>query len=194
MAIVHPSWWQRYGQPPALKAGPYFFMDTAFKTGKHNDYSVVAVWGIGTDGHFYVLHLWRGQATFPNLRRKTAAMAERWRPEAIYIEDAASGQSLLQAFYEEGLPVVAYRPERDKVSRLHSVSPFIEAKRVFLPESGTEGAEWVEGFVYEHTAFPFGEHDDQVDTTAMALLVLAQRRGFEEFTPEVLEAYEDLGL
>jgi phage terminase large subunit-like protein len=48
----------------------------------------------------------------------------------------------------------------------------VEARRCFLPES--DEADWVDTFITEHAAFPSGKHDDMVDTTSLALGVLAQ--------------------
>ena len=66
---------------------------------------------------------------------------------------------------ESGLPVIPVRVDTDKVSRAAAVTPYVEARRVFLPED----APWVGGFVDEHADFPAGVHDDIVDTTSMAL-------------------------
>jgi predicted phage terminase large subunit-like protein len=41
----------------------------------------------------------------------------------------------------------------------------VEGGRCSVPES----APWLDDWLTEHERFPFGAHDDQVDTTSMAL-------------------------
>jgi predicted phage terminase large subunit-like protein len=53
----------------------------------------------------------------------------------------------------------------DKVVRMSAQTARIEGGRVHLPES----ASWLQDFRSEMTAFPYGRHDDQVDSLAQAL-------------------------
>ena len=95
--------------------------------------------------------------------------------DRIIIEDKASGQSLIQDLRAETrLPVIALRPEADKLTRMSTASPAIEAGRVFLPEV----ADWLEEYEAEMAIFPNGAHDDQVDMTSQFLRwATAKRRG-----------------
>jgi len=52
------------------------------------------------------------------------------------------------------------------VSRAEAVSPLFEAGKVLLP-AGRPG--WLEPWIEEHANFPRGRHDDQVDSTSLAL-------------------------
>lgn len=56
-------------------------------------------------------------------------------------------------------------PTVDKVSRAKSITPFLEAKRCDL----LEGEEWIDDYLGELGGFPNTAHDDQVDTTVMAV-------------------------
>ena len=50
------------------------------------------------------------------------------------VEDAASGQSLIQALQKETrLPILPVKPLGDKLARASAVSPLVESGRVFLP-------------------------------------------------------------
>lgn len=164
-AIIRREWWRSYRQLPEMDHVIQIW-DTAFKAKETSDWSVCATWGSGSDG-YYLIDLWRDRVTFPDLKRKAAMLYEQRRPDAVVIEDAASGQSLIQELKRETkIPIIAYKPDKDKVARVNAVTPIIEAGRAFLPES----ASWLAGFIEEHTQFPNGAHDDQVDTTSMALL------------------------
>jgi predicted phage terminase large subunit-like protein len=102
---------------------------------------------------------------FPELKRRVVELAGLWHPHAVLVEDAASGQSLLQELKKEPLPILALKPDSDKLSRAHAVTPLIEAGRVLLPES----APWLDTLVDELSSFPNAPHDDIVDSLTQAL-------------------------
>lgn len=115
----------------------------------------------------------RGRYSYPTLREIVMQLCERWRPSAVLIEDAASGQSLIQELSSgSALPVKPVRPDGDKLARAHTVVPSWEAHRVFAPK----GAPWLAEFLEELHAFPKAPHDDQVDAFAQGARYLLQQR------------------
>jgi predicted phage terminase large subunit-like protein len=163
-AIFRKEWWREYAGPVECYR-TIFSLDCAFKTGQSNDFSVIAIVGESRDG-YYVRHVSRARWEFPELKRQAIALAEIWKPHAVLIEDAASGQSLIQALKAETrLPILPVKPQGDKVSRAHATSPLIESGRVFLPAE----APWLADFVDEMTSFPQSSHDDMVDAITQAL-------------------------
>jgi predicted phage terminase large subunit-like protein len=84
----------------------------------------------------------------------------------VLIEDKASGTQLIQELIREGLyAVTRYRPQSDKVMRMHAQTAMIENGFVRVPEK----APWLAQYLNELTVFPNGRHDDQVDSTAQLL-------------------------
>jgi len=186
----HAAWWNRYNPHAAPRmADAAIFVDSAFKEGVKNDYSVFAVWGTPGDGRYYVLDVWRNRVEFPELIQagydvwaKWAAILGRGLP--LVVEDKASGQSAIQVWRRPGmrqdgtvrpaLPVIPHPVPsgESKESRAEGVSHLVESGLVFLPDQ----APWVADFVSEHNRHPLAEHDDQVDTTAMALVRLSRRK------------------
>jgi hypothetical protein len=82
------------------------------------------------------------------------------------IEDKASGTQLIQELTREGLyAVTRYKPQFDKVMRMHAQTAMIENGFVRVPEK----APWLAEYLNEMTVFPNGRHDDQVDSTAQML-------------------------
>lgn len=166
-------------------------MDSAFKEGVANSYSVVSVWGevdyIGRRW-YALLDVWRNRVAFPALQGAAYALWDKWtticRGQNIaplfVIEDKASGQSLLQQLAVPrpgaGGPVLTlpYKPPTGstKESRADSVMPVFRAGTVLLPES----APWLSDWIAEHLDFPASAFNDQVDTTSMALDVLYNKR------------------
>ena len=181
--LIRSHWWQTY--PKDMKPEKFNSLiiaaDTAFKAGQDNDYSVMLVMGLDTNGDIYIVDNHRGKYEFPELKRKMIQINNLWRGRGlrgIYIEDKASGQSLIQELKREsGVSIIPYRVSNDKVSRLTAVLPLIEGGRVFLPE----GASWLDDFYAECQAFPSGTHDDQIDALSIGLDVLARTPSTGEY-------------
>jgi predicted phage terminase large subunit-like protein len=158
----------------------YQSLDTAFKEGEENDYSVLQTWGL-TDNGFYLISQMRERLEFPELERRSIILINQFKPNAVLVEDKASGQSLLQVLRKKtALPIKPIKVDRDKVARLNATSGFIENGRVFLPE----GEMWVDDYVTELTTFPAGAHDDQVDATTQFLMEVALRREVKHNIPQ----------
>lgn len=168
--IFKVDWWKYWRGWENRDTWPKFSrivqsIDTAFKTGQENDFSVIATWGEGADG-YYLIDLFKAKLEMPDLRRAVVSQANKYRPHAILIEDKASGQSLLQDLRRDTrLPVIAVPVNRDKVARANEVTPTVEAGRCFLPEGHPETA----NFVLSHAQFPNAKNDDDVDTTTQVL-------------------------
>ena len=157
-AIFKRDWFKQYGGPLEVTR-TIFSLDTAFKAGQSNDYSVITIISVAKTG-FHIRLVSRGRWEFPELKAQVVALADIWRPTAVLVEDAASGQSLIQALKAETrLPILPVKPQGDKVSRAHAVSPLVESGRVVLPES----APWLNDFIEDVISFPAAPHDDQVD-------------------------------
>ena len=174
------DWW-RYADPLPPATGEVIqFWDTAFKTGQDNDYSACAT--MYPAAASYVLReMWRDRLEFPDLVRSVISQAERHQPARIYIEDAASGQSLIQSLQTSTrLPIVPVKVDADKVSRANAITGQNEAGNVLLPSR----APWIPDFLDETTAFPNGANDDQVDAYVGALTQLAVKPVWDATIPD----------
>lgn len=146
--------------------------DTAYKAGTHNDPSCCQIWD-NVPNLFYLAEEHHGKWEYPELKRRAFELADRDKPDAILIEDKASGQSLIQEFRREtSHPVIAIKPDADKETRARTVAPFFEAGKIMRPEQ----AGWVAQWEAELTAFPNAKHDDRVDATSQYLKWI-QRHG-----------------
>jgi predicted phage terminase large subunit-like protein len=162
--IFRREWFRTYTQLPQLKR-TIVSLDSAFKTGQSNDYSAIQVWAEGQTG-FYLLARWKGKVEFPELKRVLISVCDQWKPEECLIEDAASGQSLLQELQSStSLPLKPIKPDRDKEARAQSCTGIAEAGRIFLPAD----AAWLSEFMDELCGFPNMPHDDEVDAATQAL-------------------------
>lgn len=174
--IYNPEWWKLYDELPKLEYKAQAW-DTAFKDGEQNDYSACVTGGTNDGEISYITDVWRSRLQSPQLLAKIKDMAEIHKPDLILIEDAASGQSLIQFLRNETrLPISAVPVSGDKVLRANIVSPKIESGCVYIPEY----AKWKNDFIIETAEFPFSAHDDIVD--ALNMLV----RHLSTFTKSVV--------
>lgn len=172
--LIKESWWQYYTDLPEMSA-IIVGVDTAFKTNERSDYSVMIVAGLSRSGDIYLLDLHRGKWQFPDLKRKIMQLNGLYRGQGLrgfYVEDKASGQSLVQELRREsGISIIPYKnPSGDKVTRASLVTPLIEGGRVFIPRS----APWLDEFILECSQFPNSAHDDQVDGLTITLDTLSR--------------------
>lgn len=156
--------------------------DTAFKEKQQNDPSACATWTRSPGGILYLRDVLAVRLPYPALKKLIKAQYDKWNPDTVYIEDKASGISLLQDMRSLGIPLREYQPDGDKVVRAHAVTPFIESGRMLLPDEH----EMLSDFLQEHAKFPAGAHDDMVDTTTMAGIILARREGTSESSLEIV--------
>jgi predicted phage terminase large subunit-like protein len=165
--LVKPHWFRRY-QPDELPGAFDRIVqswDTANKASELADFSVCTSWGI-KESEVYLLDVLRRRLDYPELKRAVAAEHERLKPDVILIEDRASGTQLIQELVALGLHAVTrYRPQADKVMRMHAQTAAIENGFVHLPQS----APWLAEYLHELAVFPHGRFDDQVDATAQFL-------------------------
>jgi predicted phage terminase large subunit-like protein len=163
--IFKRDWFRHYQQLPESFSRVVQSWDTSYKTGEANDYSVGATFGETKNG-FYLLALYRAKVEFPELKRQVALQADVWHPSEIYVEDKASGQSLIQEIKTStNVPVIAVKSDRDKETRAAATTGYFESGRVFFPES----AAWLADLEDELASFPGGLHDDCVDAISQAL-------------------------
>jgi predicted phage terminase large subunit-like protein len=165
--MVKEAWFRRYRMNDRPEKFDRIIQswDTANKPSELADYSVCTTWGL-KGPNFYLLNVLRKKLSFPDLKRAVVEQDRLFRPEVILVEDKASGTQLIQDLIEAGLSgVTRYKPEGDKIMRLHAQTATIENGFVHLPEE----AHWLADYISELTMFPAGLHDDQVDSTAQAL-------------------------
>lgn len=167
--IIKNNWWRYYESESDIYRQRVFkkvqSWDTAFKKNQENDYSVCTTWAVADNG-YYLIDMWRGRVEFPELKRKVVELATLHSANEILIEDKASGQSLIQEMQRNTtLPIKPIKVEADKIARVHSVTPLIEAGKVFIPS----GAGWLKQFTDECEDFPNGEFDDVVDSVSQFL-------------------------
>jgi len=174
--LIKASWWRKTNDVPTCNT-VIIAADTAFKKTETADYSVMMVLGMDDLNDIHILDIIRDKYDFPELKRAAITLNAKWRGRGLrglYIEDKASGQSLIQELRNQsGMSVLPVKVGTDKVSRLNAVLPLIEGGRVYLPDM----AVWLDAFMEEAQSFPSGKHDDQIDALSMGLEAIAKMGG-----------------
>jgi len=176
-AIIKRDWWRNWEHkdPPQIKYKIQSY-DTAFLKKESSDYSAVTTWGVfeteDSGDNIILLSAFKDRYEFPELRRVAYDEYLWWRPDMTLIEAKASGIPLTAELRRMGIPVVNFTPSKgnDKHARVNSVSPLFESGKIWAPMHEHFAQEVVE----ECAAFPFGEHDDYVDSMTQALMRIRQ--------------------
>lgn len=114
----------------------------------------------------------KGRYEFPELRRIAMEQYGYWNPETVIIESKASGLPLTYELRKMGIPVINFSPSRgnDKHTRVNAVSPLFESGLIWAPKDMDFAQEVIE----ECAAFPYGDHDDLVDSMTQAVMRFRQ--------------------
>ena len=178
----HATAWRNL-EPPACD----FIMlsiDTAMKKTERADYSAFTTWGVfkaedkvtGKEvNNLILLSAWKDRLEFPQLKQKTKQFYNEDMPDTILIEDKGSGTSLLQELRAMDIPVENFSFGRggakgrgisnDKVARANMITDIFASGYVWAPER-----RFADECIEECAEFPYGDHDDYLDTVVQALL------------------------
>lgn len=182
--IIKSEWFIKNSTIPVSFDYVYITCDTAFSTKTSADNSVLLLCGI-KEKQLFLLDCQVGKWGMPELKRNLADFYYNAKNKynnfsSIYIENKASGQSLIQEFQSVGLPVEGILPTikgkvdtkdfiADKYTRLMEVITDISNGYVGIPITSN----WQDEFLAECEAFTGNgdTHDDRVDTLIYALKV-----------------------
>ena len=176
-SIIKREWWKIWPKEdiPQLMHVIQSY-DTAFSKKETSDFSAITTWGVFRPvehgpPNIILLAMRKGRWDFPELKQIAKDEYSYWEPETILIEAKASGMPLTHELRQVGIPVVTYTPSKgnDKHVRVNSVAPLFEAGQVWATDD-----RWAEEVIEECAAFPYGDHDDLVDSTTQALLRFRQ--------------------
>ena len=189
-SLIKREWWKNWEEdkiPPLRHVIQSY--DTAFMKKETADFSAITTWGVFYDDRFngpqlMLLDALKDRYEFPELRRVAKEQYDYWAPETVIIESKASGLPLTYELRQMGIPVVNFTPSKgnDKHTRVNSVAPLFESGCIWAPTDKAFAQEVIE----ECAAFPFGDHDDLVDSTTQAIMRFRQG-GFLEHPEDYAE-------
>ena len=176
-ALIKREWWRKWKSdtiPPLYHVIQSY--DTAFMKKETADFSAITTWGVfypseDSGANLILLDAIKGPYEFPELRRKALEQYKYWQPESVLIEAKASGLPLTYELRKMDIPVMNFTPSKgnDKHVRVNSVAPLFESGMIWAPEF-----KFAEDVIEECAAFPFGDHDDLVDSRTQAVMRFRQ--------------------
>jgi predicted phage terminase large subunit-like protein len=159
--------------------------DMAFKDTKGSDFVVGQLWGLhGADA--YLLAQVRGRFDFTTTCHVVQALTD-FDPAAVakLVEDKANGTAVINTLRRKIGGLIPVQPQGSKYARAAAVAPLHESRNIILPAANTipcpshyvdaDGQRHeltpttVADWIHEHTVFPAGANDDQVDAMSQAL-------------------------
>jgi len=176
-AILKREWWREYESDHIPKLHHVIqSYDTAFLKKETADYSAITTWGIfypteDSGANLILLDAIKGRYEFPELRRVALEQYRYWQPESVIIEAKASGLPLTYELRKMDIPVMNFTPSKgnDKHARVNAVAPLFESGMIWAPKQ-----KFAEEVIEECAAFPYGDHDDLVDSTTQAIMRFRQ--------------------
>lgn len=188
-------WWRRYPHHMravqradqtmhALGAGVVIMtIDCAFKDQESSDYVCLQIWA-AKGSRAWLLDQVNERLSFTETCSTLVSLAAKW-PQAKrkYVEDKANGPAVVSALRGKVGGIIEYTPVDSKLARVRSISPFVEAGDVEIPED----APFTHGFVEQCAAFPNGANDDMVDCLSLALIKLLLEGLGNEFFDELMK-------
>ena len=151
----------------------YTTVDLATSTKESADFTVVTTIGVDKENNVYVLDVIRKRIEAPDIVKLLEQVYEKWQPTSIGVESAGFQLALIQIIRRQTtLPIVKLKADKDKLSRALPLSAKMEAGMVFFPND----ALWYSDLEKELLVFPSGDHDDQVDSLAYAILQVARKK------------------
>ena len=176
-AIIKREWWRKWDKDwiPTLQHVIQSY-DTAFMKKETAYFSAITTWGVfypseDSPINLILLDSLKGRYEFPELRRRALEQYKYWKPETVIIESKASGLPLTYELRQMDIPVVNFTPSKgnDKHVRVNSVAPLFESGIIWAPDQ-----KFAEEVIEECAAFPYGDHDDLVDSTTQAIMRFRQ--------------------
>ena len=177
-ALIKREWWKPWEDeelPPLEHIIQSY--DTAFMKKQTADFSAITTWGVFRPSeddppNLILVDMIKGRYEFPELRRIALEQYGYWNPETVIIEGKASGLPLTYELRKMGIPVINFTPSKgnDKHTRVNAVSPMFESGLIWAPKE----MEFAQEVIEECAAFPYGDHDDLVDSMTQALMRFRQ--------------------
>jgi predicted phage terminase large subunit-like protein len=152
---------------PIRNCTHFWTVDTASTLKKTSDYTALGMWAATKGSKLLLLDVFHAKLEepdiVPTIQKKYEATPKRQRPQVIGIEDLGIFQQAERAT-KPMLVVERLEADKDKLSRSLTFAAMAKAGKVWF----NEDARWFDKYKAEHTSFPRGKHDDQVDMSSYA--------------------------
>ena len=169
---------ERVNENPVKFAQVFVLTDLAIGQKKQNDSTVIMVIGVTYDKKIYILdYIWEKLTpaqTINGIFQQYDLARKYGYVRGVGIESVAYQKAMLYLVKDEArrrgisIPLIELHPNKDKTMRINAVVPLVENGDIYISPKHTE-------LVEEMRQFPYGKHDDIIDTLAYILQVLKRR-------------------
>ncbi len=179
--VFRADWWRTYDAAPGReRMNVYVLVDSANSKdrGRDSDYTVMTVWGLASDRHYYLLDAIRDRL---NLAERTDALfglVQRWMPKTVFWEQVGAMSDVQHVQSEMGrrgwhFAIVSLRQSVAKRDRIMWLEPLWREGLLLVPRrlarrrvTGDEYDFCHELMHDEFLAYPSVRHDDMLDCMA----------------------------
>lgn len=187
-SIIRKDWWKLWQAEEYPDLGTILVsVDTAVEEGTQHDYNACTVWGAfaGEEGEplLLLLEAWRARLPLAQLVERIAQTCRRRKTDYLLIEHKTRGRDvhdeIVRLYQDATWMTVLVKAEISKVARLKAVEHLFSGDYRKDPHTGIEhweggmvyapDKEWADEVIAEVASFPFGAHDDYVDTVSQVL-------------------------
>lgn len=191
--IIKKKWLRLWPHDQPLPKLEYVFLsyDPAFTEKKENDPTGHIAFGVFKDidkkYSVILLDCWAEHLEYPDLKVQIMVDWENdygegkdnsRKPDGAIIESKGSGSALIPDLKRTSVHIIGFNPgTQDKQERCHIVSWFFKDGKFYIPESRKNPGTWTAMFnkyVEQLTNFPLVRHDDMVDATTQAIMLLTK--------------------
>ena len=137
--LLDEDWLQYYTDYQTIESTSMKMVIMAFdlaiteKSIEAGDYFAGIVIGLSLSNNFYVIDTLRAHLDFPSQVRKVIDWYNIHKPQAVVIETNAYQKALAQQLKEvTTIPIIEKRTDTDKYRRILEISPYFEARHVFV--------------------------------------------------------------
>lgn len=147
-------------------------LDPAISTKSDADYSVITAFAAKDDGTFNILDVDRDRRNPYKIVDALFAMAARWNATIVGVEVVAYQEMLAQEIERQQVKRGVYFNicrirANTKISKAQKIRMRLQPKLAVGAIRLPKGAAWIAPLFEETDSFPFGQHDDILDTLAM---------------------------
>lgn len=196
-ALIRRDWWKLWRGATYPELGTVIVsLDTAIEEQNHNDYNACTVWGAfaGESGEPLLLLLagWRIRLPLAQLVAKVADTCREHKADYLLIEHKTRGRDvhdeIIRLYEARSWQTVLVKADASKFARLKAVEHLFSGDYQRIPTGlhGPDGKpelidnwsggiiyapdkDWADEIINEVASFPYGQHDDYVDTVSMAV-------------------------
>lgn len=187
-SIIRKDWWRIWPDGSWPEMGTRIAsIDTAVEEGSHNDFNACTAWGAfaGPEGEpqMILTDAWQARLPLSQLVDKVAETCRRQAVDYLLIEHKTRGRDLhdeiVRLYADASWQTILVKVETSKTARLKAVEHLFSGDWRPDPMTGIDSwtggmvfapdKDWAQEVIDQVGSFPFGSHDDLVDTVSMAL-------------------------